>query len=305
MVSSAASTSSSAGSSISGADPRSVGSAPKPIPMAIMRNAHEVIRGAMIDIQSHLDQNDFEKARVLWRQFNRFSDLHMKMEEGRKNGAKGLFRLINDHSDGAAEAAGLMDCHRTLYELEEDVRDIFDRAPDVERAKHIYPVFMKENDKHLTEEENVLMPAIQKMIQQGVPVGKYLKTEVLPLVLKREGDMEFFIRFANETLERHDNQGPGQPRVRVFDHALWALATPEQWKEWTVWIEESLSPEKYLEITTAIKSFEEEQEAKNLGKKVKQAAEQSFPKEAPPVANVTTVKPQGLFGRFFPKKAAA
>jgi hypothetical protein len=165
-------TSSSAGSSISGADPRSVGSAPKPIPMAIMRNAHEVIHGAMIDIQSHLDQNHFQKALQLWRQFNRFiSDL-----EGRKKGAKGLFRLINDYADGATESVGLMDSHRALYELEEDVRDIVEPALDVERAKHIYPVFMKGNDKHLTEEENVLMPAIQKMIQQGVPTGKYLKT---------------------------------------------------------------------------------------------------------------------------------
>jgi len=45
------------------------------MPVAIMRNAHEVIRGAMKDIQDLLDKDEFEAACALWHRFHRFSDL--------------------------------------------------------------------------------------------------------------------------------------------------------------------------------------------------------------------------------------
>ena len=76
------------------------------MPMAIMRNAHEVIRGAMADIQDLLDKGDMKEAGKMWHQFNRYSDLHMKMEEGRKGcNAKGLFQLVDDHANKAAKKA--------------------------------------------------------------------------------------------------------------------------------------------------------------------------------------------------------
>jgi len=249
---------------------------PKPMPMAIMRNAHEVIRGAMQDIQEMLDQDDFENARKLWHELHRFTDLHMAMEEGRKGcNARGIFKLVDEHADDAAKKGKLRHSHETLYELEEDVVDIFEKAPDMDRAKDIFPIFRKENEAHLTEEEDILMPSIQKMMKQGLPIKQYIKTDILPVLTMKEDkhDLEFFIRFANQVLERHDNVD-GKPRVRVFDHGLWALATAEEWKVWSVWIKESLSPEKYAEVEGVIEAFEQEQEAKKAAK------------EAPPVESV-------------------
>ncbi|CAB9502811.1 expressed unknown protein [Seminavis robusta] len=257
------------------------GGAPKPMPMAVMRNAHEVIRGAMDDIQESIDNGDFEAARAAWTQFNRFSDLHMKMEEGRKgSNAKGLFAMVDEHADKAARKAGLRDHHMNLYELEEDVVDIFDKAPDIDRAREVYPIFRQENESHLKEEEDVLMPAIQKMIKSGVPVKKYIETDIIPLLLAKEGDMEFFIKFSNEVLIRHDNVD-GKPRVRVWNHALWSVATPEQWKEWDAWIKEVLPEGKYAEVDNAIQAFRNEQKAKKQAKKDAEAA-----KEVPPIANI-------------------
>jgi len=40
----------------------------RPLPFAIMRNAHEVIRGAMKDIEVALDDNDMERVRAVWKQ---------------------------------------------------------------------------------------------------------------------------------------------------------------------------------------------------------------------------------------------
>lgn len=307
MVASVASTatSSSKGSTGSG----SSGGAPKPMPMAVMRNAHEVIRGAMKDIQGMLDKDDFESARTLWHQLHRYTDLHMAMEEGRKGcNARGIFRLVDEHADMAAKKGNLRHHHGTLYELEEDVVDIFEKAPDIDRAKDIFPIFLQENENHLKEEEDILMPAIQKMMKEGVPIKKYIRTDLLPVLQMKDGDLEFFIRFGNEILERHDNV-EGKPRVRVYDQAFWALATPEEWKVWNEWIKDSLSPEKYAEVDGDIRAYEEEQEAKKKAKEEKKAA-----KEVPPVDSIRTsrsqspkrsVSPKNFMGKIFGMGKAA
>ena len=280
------------------------GTAPKPMPMAIMRNAHEVIRGAMKDIHTMLEKDDFESARALWYQFNRFSDLHMRMEEGlKKANAKGLFQLVDDHADGAAKKAGLRHHHSNLYELEEDMVDIFERAPDIQRAKEVYPYFLEENYAHLKEEEDILMPAISKMMKKGVNIKKYIKSDILPVLLHKEGDLEFFLKFGNEVLERHDNV-EGKPRVRVFDHAFWALASGEEWAEWSVWIQESLSPEKYAEVHAAISAWKEEQAAKKKAKNDQKELDKLAKAAAPPLLNISMAPKATLFSKIFGKPAA-
>ena len=302
-VTSHSTTNTSRSTSTSGSSSHSGSSAAKPMPMAIMRNGHEVIRGAMLDIQTMLDKDDFESARALWHQFHRFSDLHMRMEEGRKDAnAKGLFKLVDEHADGAAKKGELRHSHATLYELEEDVVDIFERAPDIQRAKEIYPIFRKENQEHLKEEEDILMPAIQRMMKKGVNIKKYIKTDILPVLLVDEGDMEFFLKFGNEVLERHDNV-EGKPRVRVFSHAFWAIASEKQWTQWNAWIKEALSDEKYTEVDAAINAWKDEQAAKKKAKDEKIAAEK-ITKESPPLLNINMKPKPSLFSKIFGKPAA-
>ena len=272
------------------------GGAPKPVPMAIMRNAHEVIRGAMQDIQEALDKDDFETAREMWHRFNRFSDLHMKMEEGNKDSnLAGLFGLVDEHRDKAAKKAGLRHQHSNLYELEEDVVDIFEKAPDVDRAKEVFPIFRQENENHLKEEEDVLMPEIRKMMKSGVQVKKLIQTEIVPVLLQNEGDIEFFVRFGNEVLARHESDE--KTRVRVWNQALWSLATPEQWKEWKVWIKDSLSEENNAEVNAAIQGFINEQQIKKSAKS-----------EMPPMPTIDLVKrannPKTFFQRLFSSSSA-
>lgn len=309
MVSSAASVTSRTSNSTSTSSTRggdgssSSGGAPKPMPMAIMRNGHEVIRGAMADIGAFLEKDDFESAAALWHRFNRFSDLHMRMEEGLKAAnARGLFQLVDDHANGAAKEAGLRHSHDSLYELEEDVVDIFESAPDIYRAKEVFPIFLAENLAHLKEEEDILMPAIGKMMKKGVNIKKYIKSDIIPVLLHKEGDMEFFLKFGNEILERHDNV-EGKPRVRVFDQAFWALASSEEWTEWSHWIQESLSPEKYAEVNTAICAWKDEQKAKKKAKEQEKAAEKLM-KDTPPLINISMKPKTSLFSKIFGKAAA-
>ena len=56
---------------------------PKPMIFAIMRNGHEVIRGAMMDIRRLLDGDcDYTTAKHEWELLSRWQNLHAAMEEG-------------------------------------------------------------------------------------------------------------------------------------------------------------------------------------------------------------------------------
>ena len=72
--------------------------------------------------------------------------------------------------------------------------------------------------------------------------------EIFPTV-SGSVDWEFFIKYSNEILEKHHG---GMPRVRVFDHALWAAATPEEWAIWRGWIEETLTEGSYKELLAVL-----------------------------------------------------
>jgi len=55
---------------------------PKPQIFAIMRNAHEVIRGGMVDLQSVIDKDDMASAKTVWSDLSKFTEMHKHMEEG-------------------------------------------------------------------------------------------------------------------------------------------------------------------------------------------------------------------------------
>jgi hypothetical protein len=55
---------------------------PKPLIFALMRNAHEVIRGAQRDLKEAIDQGDLVRAKNLHEKLVKFTMMHMWMEEG-------------------------------------------------------------------------------------------------------------------------------------------------------------------------------------------------------------------------------
>jgi Hemerythrin HHE cation binding domain len=234
------------------------GDPPKPMPMAIMRNAHEVIRGAVKDIQAALDMGDVEEAAAIYAELAFFSNQHMLMEEGVDGGPKGLFQMMDDHADGVASKAGLRNQHPTITQLEKELEQHLITSPDMQKAKQAWTKFATENEAHLIEEERVMMPCVMGMAKGGKPVKLYMKTYFLPVITNDDATMERFLKFGNRVLERHDGI-EGKPRVRVFDHAFWAVATPEQWNKWNVWIQESLSPPKYKQVMGEIKAWIDEQ----------------------------------------------
>jgi len=226
-----------------------------------MFTGHEVIRGAMIDIEAALDRDDLEEARRLWNGLLKWDNIHMKMEEGTKDQQTspiGMFQLLNLHGEGISKQCDeLREQHGHLYEFEQDIKDAFEHAKDVSEAvKTAFASFKTENLLHLEKEEKIMMPAIQKLMKAGKPMKKYMLEDIFPLIA--DEDLEFFIKFANEILQKHEEGG--MPRVRVFDHALWAIATREQWFVWDEWIQEVLSDEKYKELQSAIADWKAHQQ---------------------------------------------
>jgi hypothetical protein len=55
---------------------------PKPMVFALMRNAHEVIRGAQRDLKEAIENDDLKGAKILHEKLNKFTMMHMWMEEG-------------------------------------------------------------------------------------------------------------------------------------------------------------------------------------------------------------------------------
>jgi hypothetical protein len=55
---------------------------PKPMIFALMRNAHEVIRGAQRDLKEAIEKGDLNSARILHEKLMKFTMMHMWMEEG-------------------------------------------------------------------------------------------------------------------------------------------------------------------------------------------------------------------------------
>ena len=154
-----------------------------------------------------------------------------------------MSRILDERVDGLASDNGLYDLHEELELMENQVSAALD-SDDMDGLKGSFPAFVKFNEEHLQHEEDIMMPNVQKMAKAGEPMKKYMVEEILPTVL--DDDFEFFVKYANQMLEKYDG---GMPRARVFDHALWAAATPDQWKVWTKWIEESLSDKAiYAEI---------------------------------------------------------
>ena len=235
----------------------------------------------MLEIKVAIDNDDMAESQRLWKDLMKWDNIHMKMEEGKRNGLSpiGIFGLLDQYCEGIVEKNDLRHHHKHLYEYENDVKDAFENAKDKSEAVKIaFGAFHKENLRHLELEEKIMMPSLAKLKDMGMPVKQFMVKEILPLV--PEKDLEFFIKFANEILQKH--QG-GMPLVRVFDHALWAIATPDQWLQWDKWIREVLSDENYDKLHAVISAWKDHQqnEQKNQGdEKASPAKEQVADVEA-------------------------
>ena len=227
-------------------------SKPKPNVFAIMRFGHDVIRGSMQDVAAALDAQNFAQAKETWNKCRSWMYLHMLMEEGTGSGESplGMFRVLDKEFDGVATEAGLRDSHESLEKLESAVESLFTAEDaDLESTSLVFKEFQEANLLHLKVEEDIMMPKVQEMGKNGVPMKKVVKEELLATIVHRD-DYKFFVQYAIGVLDHSARDT--HVAARAFALALWALATSEQWNEWDAWIKEVGSVETYNELQRAI-----------------------------------------------------
>jgi hypothetical protein len=104
--------------------------------------------------------------------------------------------------------------------------------------------FAKTMEEHLKKEEDVMMPKVQEMKKNGVPLKKIMREEILALIWSNEQDWEFFLTFACQTLDKRPMLQP----LKVFCFALWGVATPKEWTKWSAYIKSAVSEQKWKEM---------------------------------------------------------
>ena len=74
------------------------GEKPKPMIFALMRNGHEVIRGAQRDMKKTLESGDLNKFANEWSDFGKWEAEHARMEEGcgQDKTRRGFSRYVAD-----------------------------------------------------------------------------------------------------------------------------------------------------------------------------------------------------------------
>ena len=160
-----------------------------------------------------------------------------------------LCRMLDSKFDGVATKNGLFDNHQALDDLEAAMAAACD-SKNLDKIVEAWDKFEKENLIHLKKEEDIMMPKVMAIVKSGDSLKEIMTNEMFALIVDSP-DLEFWIKYANRVLDAH----PGDmPRARVFDHALWAIATKDQWAVWDAWIKEALTESRYAEVQAAIKS---------------------------------------------------
>lgn len=208
---------------------------------AIMRNGHEVLRGAMQDCDAAIASGDLASFKTRFADFVRWQVIHAAMEDGLEGHGKGMFAVLNEHWPGIADE--LIKKHPEVDAKEHVVEEAL-KSGDLAAVKAAWEAFRTLNEEHLSVEEGIMMPKVAAMREKGVPLKKVMQEELLSCAIGKN-DMEFFVGFAMRMSEKY----PGDmPRARVWAHALSAAATDAQWKEWHPIVKKNLSPELYAKI---------------------------------------------------------
>jgi Hemerythrin HHE cation binding domain len=128
---------------------------PRPMPFAIMRNAHEALRASIHLQAQRLDAGDSVGFREEWQTFKRALAVHMAMEDD------SMFGLLDGVGAGAITAAKLPDEHVEDTRLAATV-DAALGAADVSALRAVWSAWKEDHLHHLAHEEEIMMPLTMK-----------------------------------------------------------------------------------------------------------------------------------------------
>jgi hypothetical protein len=223
------------------AAPTTTPDAPKPMPFAIMRNAHEALR-ASIRLQAQaLESADLDAFTAEWQRLRRGLAVHMSMED------RAMFALLDEASGGAITAAALPAEH------DEDVRlaaavDAALAAGDTAGLRSAWLAWQEEHLRHLEHEEAVMMPLTMKTA--STPEGRArVVHERLLTPSAEQPDFDWFVGWVISMLSRHGSSAqPAAVATRVFAWGLQHASSPAQWQRFRPIVERNCPPGLWADL---------------------------------------------------------
>ena len=215
---------------------------PKPMPFAIMRNAHEALR-ASIRIQEHaLDSGDTAAFRAEWRTLTRAIAVHMAMEDD------AVFGLLDEVGAGAITAANLPHEHVEDARLAAAV-DATLGSDDVSALRSAWSVWKDDHLHHLAHEEAVMVPLTMKTAPTPEARARVVHERVL-LPSERLPDFDWYIGWVVRMLSEHGSiEQPANVATRVFAWGLQHACSPAQWHRLRPIVQSNCSPAIWAELT--------------------------------------------------------
>ncbi len=215
---------------------------PKPMPFAIMRNAHEALR-ASIDLQAkNLDAGDTAAFRAQWQTFQRALAVHMAMEDD------AMFALLDEVGAGAVTSAQLPTEHAEDLRLAAAVDAALGTA-DIAALRVAWTAWKQEHLHHLAHEEEIMMPLVMKTAATPEARARVVHDRLL---VPSEGlpDFDWYIGWVVHMLSRHGSAGqPANVATRVFVWGLQHACSPDQWRRLRPIAERNCTPAIWAELT--------------------------------------------------------
>ena len=220
----------------SASTPASGTDAPKPMPFAIMRNAHEALRASIGLQEQALESGGMEAFADEWRRLRRGLAVHMAMED------RAMFGLLDEVGGGAISAAGLPGEHDEDTRLARAV-DAALEAGDTAGLRSAWLAWHDEHLRHLEHEEAVMMPLTMKTAP--TPEGRArIVHERLLTPSEQLPDFDWFVGWVVSLLSRHGSTSqPPAVATRVFAWGLQHASSPAQWRRLGPIVERNCPPE--------------------------------------------------------------
>lgn len=219
------------------------GDAPRPMPFAIMRNAHEALRASIRLQEEKLDAGDTAAFREEWQTFQRALAVHMAMED------QAMFGLLDEVGAGAITAARLPAEHVEDARLAAVVDATLAQA-DANALRGAWSAWRDDHLHHLTHEEEVMMPLTMKTAATPQERARVVHARLLEPGEKLP-NFDWYIGWVVGMLSRYGSAAqPANVSTRVFAWGLQHACSVEQWDRLRPVVERNCTPAIWTELAS-------------------------------------------------------
>ncbi|MGQ0578934.1 MAG: hemerythrin domain-containing protein [Betaproteobacteria bacterium] len=216
---------------------------PRPMPFAIMRNAHEALRASIRLQEQKLDAGDMTAFREEWQIFKRALAVHMAMEDDF------MFELLDGVGAGAISSAKLPEEHVEDSRLAALV-DAALKGAEPSALRTAWSDWKEDHLHHLAHEEEVMMPLTMKTAATPEARARVVHDRLLGPSEKLP-NFDWYIGWVVRMLSEHGSAGqPANVATRVFTWGLQHACSPSQWSRLRPIVERNCTPEIWAELTS-------------------------------------------------------